>query len=73
MGFLPSGLEALVAVGVLVLGLGLYLLPSVVAFQRRKQNAAAILVLNPFLGWTVLGWLGALVWALTVDQPAPRT
>lgn len=25
------------------------------------------MVLNIFLGWTFLGWLAALVWALTTD------
>jgi hypothetical protein len=27
----------------------------------------AIGVLNFFLGWTLLGWIGALVWACTAD------
>ncbi len=54
------------------LGLAFYFFPSWVG--RNKQNATAIFVFNLFLGWTFSGWVGALVWALTVDskaEPAP--
>jgi T4 superinfection immunity protein len=43
----------------------LYLLPAFVAEWRRHKNAVAIAVLNILLGWTVLGWIIALVWAFT--------
>jgi RsiW-degrading membrane proteinase PrsW (M82 family) len=43
----------------------LYLLPAFVAGKRKHKNGAAILVLNLLLGWTVLGWIIALVWACT--------
>jgi len=62
-GALPSG-------GVLLLGelllATLYFLPSIIGF--RKRNAASIVALNFFLGWTFIGWVGALVWALKVDD-----
>jgi hypothetical protein len=40
-----------------------YFLPSIIGL--RKRNAGAIFVLNLFLGWTVIGWVVSLVWALT--------
>lgn len=43
----------------------LYFIPSMVG--RHKANAGAIFALNLFLGWTFIGWVVALVWALTVD------
>lgn len=43
----------------------LYFLPSIVAVARSHNNTAGIVVLNIFLGWTLLGWVGALVWSLT--------
>jgi len=59
--------------GLLVL-MFVYMFPAAVA--RDKKNAHAILALNFFLGWTVLGWIGALVWALCdapkVGMPACR-
>jgi hypothetical protein len=48
----------------------LYFLPAIIAFARSKRDATAILVLNLFLGWTAIGWIIALVWALKQDAPA---
>jgi hypothetical protein len=43
-----------------------YFVPAYVG--RKKRNAAAILALNLLLGWTLIGWVVALVWALTVEE-----
>ncbi len=56
-----------------VLGLGLmvvYFIPSVVGFVRCKQNGYAIFLCNLFLGWSVVGWLAALVWSVR-PEPLP--
>ena len=50
-------------------GFVLYFLPAIVAFARSKRDAGAILVLNLLLGWTAIGWVIALVWALRQDAP----
>lgn len=42
-----------------------YFIPGIVAEVRHHHNKMAIAVLNLFLGWTVLGWVLALVWATT--------
>ena len=48
----------------------IYFLPSIVG--RNKRNSLAIFVLNFFLGWTIWGWVGALVWAcLKENKPNP--
>ena len=46
----------------------LYFLPSFLARDRR--NFAAIFVFNFFLGWTFIGWIIALIWAVTAE-PQP--
>jgi hypothetical protein len=46
-----------------------YFLPTIIAIVRKKRNTTAIVVLNLLLGWTVVGWIVALVWALTQDNP----
>jgi uncharacterized membrane protein YqaE (UPF0057 family) len=43
----------------------LYFLPSLAGYD--KKNIGAIFALNLLLGWTVLGWIAALIWALTKD------
>jgi hypothetical protein len=48
-------------------GFVLYFLPTLVAFGRGKRDAGAIFVLNFLLGWTAVGWVIALVWALRHD------
>ena len=52
----------------IIIGLLIYFLPSVVA--RKKRNADAIFILNLFLGWTLIGWVAALVWAATNEPKA---
>lgn len=42
----------------LILG---YLLPSIVAVYRKHRNGNAIFIVNLFLGWSLLGWVLALV------------
>jgi hypothetical protein len=46
----------------------LYFLPSVIAFFRRKKNALAIFILNLFLGFTFIGWVIALIWAVLYEE-----
>ena len=63
--------SAALVVGLLLvlIGLALYLLPDIVAFSRHHRQATAIFVLDLLLGWTFLGWIAALVWALTNSPP----
>ena len=42
---------------------GLYFLPAIVAAVRHTHNATGILLLNLFLGWTVIGWCVVLAMA----------
>jgi hypothetical protein len=58
------------AVVLLVVGLVVYFIPSFIAFDKDKRNKGAIFALNLLLDWTVIGWVGALVWSLKVDAPA---
>jgi T4 superinfection immunity protein len=47
-----------------------YFLPGIVSAARHHPNADAIFILNLFLGWTILGWVIALVWACTYVGPS---
>lgn len=50
----------------------LYFLPSIIALCRRHRNLIPIIVLNVFLGWTILGWIIALIWCFTADTEPRR-
>lgn len=47
------------------IGMLLYTLPAAIAHRQHHHNATAITVLNLLLGWTVLGWVISIVWALS--------
>jgi len=51
-------------------GFVMYFLPSILAFARNKRDTTGIVLLNFFLGWTMIGWVVALVWAVKTDVPA---
>ena len=54
-----------------VFGIGtvMYFLPSLIALAKSKRDLLAIFLLNFFLGWTMIGWIVALVWAARPDVP----
>lgn len=54
----------------LVLGILLYFLPAIIG--RHKRDAAGIFLVNLLLGWTVIGWVIALIWACTSEDSQVR-
>lgn len=56
---------------VIALLLGIYLAPVIVARRRGHPNAAPILVIDLLLGWTVLGWVLSLAWAVSALEGKP--
>ena len=67
MGTIPA--NELNAFGKLVVFSGLisvpllYMLPTIEAKFRGHTNIASIGLVNFFLGWSLIGWVVALVWA----------
>ena len=45
-----------------------YFLPFAIAFNRKRANTGAIFALNLFLGWSLIGWVVALVWSLKEEN-----
>jgi hypothetical protein len=41
-----------------------YFIPMIIAMARDHPNRSAIAALNLLAGWSVIGWVAALVWAL---------
>lgn len=54
------GLAALIAVLFIP-----YWIPTIVAFVRKHPSKAGILAVNFFFGWTFIGWVLSLAWALS--------
>lgn len=60
----------MVVAWVIAVATAFYMLPWAVAMSRGKSNTAAIGIVNLLLGWTVIGWIAALVMACMPHQVA---
>jgi len=61
---LLNDLGKLIVYSFFVTAPALYMLPTIEAALRHHPNLGAIAALNVFAGWTVVGWVGAVVWML---------
>jgi hypothetical protein len=74
-GSLPSSggggdiVKGMFVIGVTIAG---YFFPSILAKTRGHPNVLAIFLLNLLLGWTGLGWIGALIWAVIAIPAQPE-
>jgi type VI protein secretion system component VasK len=70
-----AGFVFVLVAGIILL-LALYLIPAILSYSLGSEHTKWILILNLTLGWTVLGWLAALIWAAmsgndeSFDEPA---
>ena len=69
LGVFDTQDELIWALVFLVFLLGLYFIPTAVAFSRDARSRWLVAVVNTFLGWTLVGWVVALVVAF---RSAPR-
>lgn len=47
---------------ILIVGIIVLLIPIFVS--KGKKNRLPIILVTIFLGWTLVGWIGALIWAI---------
>ena len=48
----------------LAVSIVMYFIPTLLARIREVQHTVALFALNLLLGWTVIGWVAAIIWAL---------
>jgi hypothetical protein len=53
---------------VLAMLLALYFLPTIVA-SHRGHPTGGVLILNALFGWTGIGWIAMLLWAVIAEPP----
>lgn len=46
----------------------LYFCPALIAFSKKHTNRVAIFIINLFLGWTIIGWVIALVMTVMKEK-----
>lgn len=57
----------------ITLGITIYFAPTAIARSRKHNNLRSIAVVNVFLGWTIVGWVAALSWAVSKDAKQSST
>ena len=45
-----------------------YFVPVLIGKQRNTENLEAIFLVDLVFGWTVLGWIAALIWAIYEEK-----
>lgn len=55
---------------VIVSSLAMYATPTIIAYVREHKNIVPIMIVNICFGWTLLGWLLALIWSCTAKEKA---
>ena len=53
---------------ILFFAFAINMLPTIVAGARKAKNFWWIFLINFFLGWTIIGFIAALIWAIR-DTP----
>jgi hypothetical protein len=53
----------------LIFSILLYFLPALIG--RHKTDAMGIFIVNLLFGWTVIGWIIALIWACAAERYVP--
>jgi uncharacterized membrane protein len=73
-----SGFVALLIAAVIV-AMAIYALPALLAWSMGSPQRVAITLVDLLLGWTILGWIAALIWAVMSgnggsfdEDPPPR-
>lgn len=56
---------------VVIFVIAIYFLPGIVAHVRVHNDENSIVILNFFAGWTVVGWLAALIWSASGNVYVP--
>jgi len=61
--FNEIGINSVIWISILI---AIYFSPIMVATDRKHTNIVAISIFNLLLGWTIIGWIFALIWATTL-------
>jgi RsiW-degrading membrane proteinase PrsW (M82 family) len=65
---LPLGQMIILGIALLCV-VSFYLLPTFMAIKRKSPHRTAVVIINFFLGFTLVGWIIALVLASKLPQP----
>jgi hypothetical protein len=64
-----GGTAAGVVFVIIIFGGALYFLPTIVGAVRKVPNLGSVVVINVFLGWSLIGWVVAMAMAARSTPP----
>lgn len=68
---LSAGLPGIIF---LICAIFFYFIPTIRAYQIKHRQKTPIFLINLTLGWTLIGWLIALIWSFSAqDNPKPSS
>jgi hypothetical protein len=60
--------DIFIVIGLLLLALAIFFSPTIIAFSKKHDYRWIILFINIVFGFTLIGWFGALIWAIAGDD-----
>ena len=72
MSFFAENASASLGLMIFLLAVIFYFIPTIISSERKTAHFNMILFINLVFGWTVLGWIAALIWTI-VEAPAKPT
>lgn len=61
-------MEVILAIIIFALIFCFYFLPAIISAKRNTKHCNAITLVNLLFGWTILGWIAALIWAVVEGE-----
>ena len=61
-------MDTVIGLFLLVMLIGVYFAPTLIALDRHVVNKWSVLVINLLLGWTLIGWAVALAMAVRTQR-----
>jgi Superinfection immunity protein len=55
----------------LIAGAILYFVPTVIAWWLRVKSLRSIFYINLVFGWTIVGWIFAVIWTMAERNELP--
>jgi Superinfection immunity protein len=60
-----KAIDALWSLGFnLLFVIGIYLIPTFIAYYRKHEKKVIITIINIFIGWTFIAWVACIIWAI---------
>ena len=72
LSVIGTALDYIPALGSILLIIGIYFLPTIIAISRNARHSTAITTTNVLLGLTGIGWIAALIGAIAEAEDAAR-